>query len=207
MQEEIRRFPKQEDKVIGLAQAIILGIINNPDLFPSPPVSMEDLQKMLTTCVTAKDVSEEAHAVAKKKKAEKDKTFVTIRTAMKAILRYAEDAVDYDDPDLQKIGWHGRKSKGKLLPPGDSSGLTVASKGEGGSIKLIWNRVLTGGPVAMFMVEQREKGEKSWWLSTTSYTREATIKHQTKGTTYEFRVIASNKAGNGKASNTVVVTF
>ncbi len=161
----------------------------------------------MNECHNARDEAEEAHADAQKKTAAKDKTFELLESLMKTDLRYAENKVNFDNADLKKIGWHGRRAKGKLLPPGDISGLKVVNKGEGGYVTLKWNKPSKGGRISVYLVEQREKSETGWRLAASSFEREATIKDQKTGTTQEFRVAASNKSGDGNPSNTVVVAF
>ncbi len=46
MTEEAGRFPRQEDKMLGLAQEMILGFPKNTDIYPDPPVSVQDLKSI-----------------------------------------------------------------------------------------------------------------------------------------------------------------
>lgn len=40
-------FPTSETELIALAEKMIAGLTNHPDIFPSPPVSAAELRKML----------------------------------------------------------------------------------------------------------------------------------------------------------------
>ncbi len=208
MNEEARHFPRQEDRLLGLAQEMILGFPKNRDVYPDPPVDVEVLQKHVDDCLGSRDEADEAHAEAKQKTAAKDKNFRQLAEVMKTDIRYAENKVNFDDAELKKIGWHGRKAKGRLPPPGDISGLTASSEGdEGGRVILRWSRPSKGGKTAMYTVEQREPPGKIWRIAAHAFEREAEIDDQKAGTVQEFRVTASNKAGTGNPSNTVAVTF
>jgi len=41
-------YPREEEKIVTLAQAMIDGFTNNSDIFPSPPVDPTALQAALT---------------------------------------------------------------------------------------------------------------------------------------------------------------
>lgn len=62
------KFPKAESKIQSLVHEIISGLKAYPDIFPNPPVSIEELKKDLDTYIksfdTAKDKQAEAsHAI------------------------------------------------------------------------------------------------------------------------------------------------
>ena len=49
------RFPRNEAELRVLAQKVITGLIENPAIYPNPPVSPADLQAVLDSLITASD--------------------------------------------------------------------------------------------------------------------------------------------------------
>ncbi|CAK8723681.1 MAG: hypothetical protein CDV28_1032 [Candidatus Electronema aureum] len=58
------RFPNTEPEIRALAQNIITGLTNNPN-FPSPPVSVAELQNQLNAMIQNSDAQVAAQAAAK----------------------------------------------------------------------------------------------------------------------------------------------
>ena len=121
---------------------------------------------------------------------------------MRADLRYAEDAVNYDDPKLTALGWGGQAAATALALPGQPRALEALSQGEGW-ISLDWKKPADGGAVAAYKIERRERPSGAWTLASVAIESEVTLNNQERGKDWEYRVIATNKAGEGVPSNTV----
>ena len=60
MSDKSRHRPRQEDKMLGLAQEMILGFPGDTDIDPDPPVAVKDLQKDVDACLKARDESDQS---------------------------------------------------------------------------------------------------------------------------------------------------
>lgn len=162
------------------------------------------LQAVLDLYITLGDECVAARAAAEQAAVTKDAGLDELTDAMKAILRYAEDTVDYDDAQLTLLGWAGKAAPTALQPPGQARTLEIVSQGEGW-LNLDWKKPADGGKVASYKIERRERPAGDWALISLALESEATLNNQERGKDWEFRVIAVNKAGEGIPSNTVAV--
>lgn len=92
---------------------------------------------------------------------------------MKAILRYAEDAVNDDDAKLTVLGWGGRPAATALEPPGQPRSLEAPRQDEGW-VFLDWKKPTDGGAVAAYKIERRERSSGNWTLIHMAIDSEAT---------------------------------
>jgi len=200
------RFPDREAQIKALAQNIVTGLAANAADFPSPPVPSADLQALLTSFITLCDEQVAAQAAAEQVTATKKAGLEELVTAMRADLRYAEDAVNYDDAKLTALGWGGKAAPTALQPPGQPRSLEAPRQGEGW-VFLDWKQPADGGAVAAYKIERRERPAGDWMLVSMAIESEATLNNQERGKDLEYRVIATNKAGEGVPSNTVAAVL
>jgi hypothetical protein len=196
-------FPTREADIIALAQSVITGMSENPD-FPSPPVSTSDLRNQLDVVLGKRDAHLASDAATKQLVVDKRVAIKEMSALLKKDLRYAENTVDGDGIKLSTLGWGGTASPSPLQPPGQPRLLKIREQGEDWLI-LEWKRPAEGGRVSSYTIERRKQGEGggAWMLAGTTSKREVTLNDQERGVEWEYRVIASNKAGEGMASNTV----
>ena len=139
-----------------------------------------------------------AQAAAAQVKATKIAGLEELIAAMKADLRYAEDVVNYDNAKLAALGWGGKAPATSLEIPGQPRALEAPRQGEG------WVFLpANGGAVAAYKIERRECPAGKWTLVSMAIESEATLTGQERNKDWEYRVIVTNKAGEGLASNTV----
>nr|VFJ67060.1 MAG: hypothetical protein BECKFM1743C_GA0114222_104444 [Candidatus Kentron sp. FM]VFJ68746.1 MAG: hypothetical protein BECKFM1743A_GA0114220_104823 [Candidatus Kentron sp. FM]VFK17130.1 MAG: hypothetical protein BECKFM1743B_GA0114221_104623 [Candidatus Kentron sp. FM] len=100
-------FPRAEFKIQSLAHEIVAGLQAHTDLYPSPPISTEDLDKALAAYTGALDAAIDLQAQAEHATATKDEALQTLVDDMKMVLRYAENVTHYDDASLKFLGWAG----------------------------------------------------------------------------------------------------
>ena len=143
-----------------------------------------------------------AQGAAEQATVTKDAGLDELTDAMKAVLRYAEDTVDYDDAQLTLLGWGGKAAPTALQPPGQARTLEIPSQGEGW-VGLDWKKPSDGGAVASYKIERRERPAGDWGIISLAMESEATLTNQERAKDWEYRVIAVNKAGEGIPSNTV----
>nr|VFJ42656.1 MAG: Fibronectin type III domain-containing protein [Candidatus Kentron sp. FW] len=199
-----RKFPKAEAEVLELCKKLADGLVANPDLFPAPPVSAEEINGLLDECQSALDNVMATKAAAKEAVTGKDGKFDSLEDSMKKAFRYAEDAVDDDDAKLARIGWGARHAPTALAVPGQVRSLHVTAQGEGW-LEMDWKKPADGGRVATYRIQRREAGPGPWSLVEIAMETEARIADQARGKNLEYCVVATNKAGEGEMSNTVSV--
>nr|VFK14463.1 MAG: Fibronectin type III domain [Candidatus Kentron sp. LPFa] len=200
-------FPKNEANMLILGREMIDGFKAKTDIFPSPPIGPETLDRAMEECIKAKEAAIEAQAVAEQATIMKNEAFAALAEKMKVDLRYAEGAVNYDDAQLRAIGWGGRKPATPLAVPGQARNLTVKEKGEG-SVRLGWMKPAEGGKVNAYRIQRRERAEGNHWgLAGMAMGTEVLLSEQPRGKELEYCVIAANKAGDGPMSNTMTVVL
>nr|VFJ73865.1 MAG: hypothetical protein BECKFW1821C_GA0114237_105513 [Candidatus Kentron sp. FW] len=154
-------LPRAESKIQSLAHEIVAGLQTHTDLYPSPPISAEDLDKALAAYTTALDAATDLQAQAEHATATKDEALQTLVDDMKMILRYAENVTHFDDASLKFLGWGGRHARTSLQAPGQTRSLEAPRQGEGW-IFLDWKQPDDGGKVAAYKVRRREEGSENW---------------------------------------------
>jgi len=61
--------------------------------------------------------------------------------------------------------------------------------------------------VAAYQIERRERPAGNWILAALAIESEATLNNQERGKDWEYRIIATNKAGASTPSNTVAAVL
>ena len=200
------RFPDREAEIRALAQNIVTGLVASAADFPTPPVASAALQTLLDSFVTLCDDAVAARAASEQATETKVAGLDELVTAMRADLRYAEDAVNYDDAKLTALGWGAKAAPAALEVPGQPRSLAAPRQGEGW-VFLDWKKPADGGAVAAYKIERRELPASGWTLVSMAIESEATLTSQERGKDLEYRVIATNRAGEGMPSNTVAVVL
>lgn len=195
------RFPIREAEIKALAQSMVAGLTNSPD-FPAPPVPWQEVQALLGTFNELCDAQVAALAAAEQATSEKKEGLERLVRAMQTDLRYAEDAAKGDDALLSALGWGGRAAATALQAPGQPRTLEAPRQGEGW-IFLDWKQPSEGGAVTAYKIERRERPSGAWMLVAMAIESEATLTGQERGKDWEYRVTATNKAGESIPSNTV----
>ena len=200
------RFPTKEADILALAHELESGLNTNAAAYPAPPFPGIPLAIAKSAYVAAKNAAVAAVAAAEQATATKDEALQVLTDHMRADLRYAENTVDFDDDKLKLLGWGGRKAKTSLEAPGQTRTLEAPRQGEGW-IFLDWKEPSDGGKVAAYKVQRRERPSGPWTDASMAIESEITLSGQERGKEWEYRVIAVNKAGEGKPSNTVMVVL
>nr|VFK16526.1 MAG: Fibronectin type III domain-containing protein [Candidatus Kentron sp. LFY] len=200
------KFPSIEAKILDLGHEVSAGLAANTDVYPAPPMSVADLDAAIATYEAAKEALVAAQAQAKLAQEKKDQLLEALVSGIKSELRYAENTVDYDDGKLKLIGWSGRRSKTPLAPPGAVYDLESSDRGEGW-IALDWKKPKDGGAIASYKIQRREDGSEHWTDVGVALERKISLSGQESGKRLVFRVVAINKAGEGKPSNGVLAVL
>ena len=198
------RFPKEEAKMIELAQKIANGIIKNPTTFPNPPVSGADMETDLGEYATLNNDAQNAKAEWIMKVQKKNVVRDRIAGSSKSNITYGELIAKGDNAILQEIAWSVRAAPIPLQPPGQSMFLEIIGQGDGW-VNLDWKEPMEGGKVATYVVQRSQNGT-SFSDVAPAVESKAVLNNQPSGK-YIFQVVALNKAGRGMASNTISITF
>ncbi len=205
-------FPRNEPTILALAQEMIAGLSANAATFPNLPVPPSgppgppNLTVLVSSYTTSRDAAIAARAAAEQATTTKNADLGILIDAMKKDLRHAETITDFDDDLLKRIGWSGRRPKTDLPPPGQCRALDAPRQGEGW-VFLDWKQPIDGGKPAAYKIERRQRPDGSWSEVGMAIKSEITLSDQTRGTEWEYRVVAVNKAGEGLPSNTVMAVL
>lgn len=200
-------FPIREDEIINLGKSIIKGLEENKKVFPAPPVSSKELLESLARAVAAQEAAEKARAAAEHATANKKAAMQELSEKMRWDLRYAENTAAMNHDKLRLLGW-GKPRRGRPPKlPGQVRSLEVSRKGEDW-VRLDWKEPVDGGMVLHYRVERRDNPDDLIWaVAATSTQTIITLEAQEPGTTWEYRIVAVNKAGDGEPSSTVIVNL
>ncbi len=202
------RFPSREADVAALASQLITGLTEAADDFPAPPRAPADLQAALEIYRTAREAAAVARSTAEEEKDVKDDALDNLIDDMRAVLRYAEDAVDGDNAKLEALGWSGRSKPVAPRSPGQARALEVKREGPGW-VYLDWKRPVDGGVVSAYHIQVLRDGEDehSWNDISICFDTMAVLTEQERGVLLKYRVVTVNRVDRGVPSNTVTATL
>ena len=204
------RFPKRQAEIAALAEQLWRGLLDNNAIFSQPPVHPILIRIRKLQYQSRHDNFLAARAAAEQATGEKSEALEELIEALKDDIRYAENTVNFDDDKLKLIGWAGKKAKTPLAPPGQARMLEASRQGKGW-LFLDWKAPGDGGKPKAYKVQRRVVGVEPvsdrWEDVATAILSEITLVDQPEKTELEYRVIAVNKAGEGQASNTVMVVL
>lgn len=205
-------FPKTEADVSDLAATMMAGLVAHADLYPSIlATSVGALSAAKTAFETAKDEQAQAVATAKVATTAKQAAMAALEDEMHKILYLAEhDCIDTPS-NLDYLGWSDRKRPTALIPPGQPAALTPTYEGPG-SLTLAWKRPGSGGAVSSYRIERSDQPEGGgipgpWTLINTTYEQTTTLGTQPRGVEMQYRITATNAAGDSMPSNIATVVL
>ena len=200
------QFPLDTAHILALAETMINGLKDNQTVFPSPPVSADDLEAQRDEAVAAADEQVVTQAAAKAATERKTAAFAKLGTSMKHDISYAEFTAT-SPAELGLIGWGPRAEPTPLVVPGQPLVLEIAHQ-SADALALDWKKPRTGGKVAYYRAEMRTANPiGEWTLQGTATTTKIELISLPRETALEFRIIAENAAGIGLPSNTVTAVL
>lgn len=201
-------FPKKEADVVELAQLMAAGYTAYAADFPS--VTPADLTTALTAYLNQRNTQESARSQAQIATVTKDEKLDALVELMKNDLKVSEVDVAADPEKLYEIGWGPKASPTPIPAPGSPTELHPIVEGQG-AISMVWSAPLDGGPVRNYILERRQQNQdgtfSAWLLVQTTYNPEVSLTDQPDSVRVEYRVKASNAAGESMPSNTVSVVL
>ena len=205
-------FPKTEASIYDLALQMMNGLTEHGALYPSvTPEAQNELGTAFANYNTARVAQAEAQAVAKNATINKNEKQDQLEQQMRKILFLADHDCITEPGNLDYIGWSDRRSPTSLSKPGQPGGLVPAYEGPG-SLTLRWHKPSGGGAVSSYRVERSDQPEGGgvpgpWTLISNSFEESITLGTQPRGIEMQYRVIATNPAGDSLASNIATVVL
>ena len=199
-------FPKKKADIVQLAQDVSKGLRAHSDVFPSPPISPDDMDKEIAVFAADHATAVDATAKSKQGHTAKDLSLKTVEDSTKRNLKYAENQAHNDAGKLKLIGWDARRVPVRpiaTVAPGQVTLLKIDKEGKG-TIALSWKAPTTGGRPAGYRLEHQKDDGTGDWAEVASSTRtNITLAGQEVGVAYRYQIVAFNKAGDAPPSNVV----
>lgn len=199
------RFPKTEPEIIALAQQIDNGLTANANLADSP-VDKSVFSTKLAAYLAKRNEIIAASAQLSTKHDEKDDLQESLTDDMQRVIDYLSSLTDNDAEELASIGWIVDSGSGAKQSPGQPRALEIVNQTDG-SIFLDWKNPTSGGRVASYRVERRERPEGPWETVGANNLTELLLINQPRNKELEYRVIAFNSNGDSTPSNTVAAVL
>ncbi len=204
-------FPDKDADVVALVQTMIAGYTVHAIDFPSAdPLG---LQAALDGFLTDRQSQEDAKAQAQIATATKRGTLDTLESLMKDSLKASELDVASDPDKLLEIGWGPKAAPVPISAPDAPSNLIPVYEGPGDAT-LQWDKPVhdPNRPVVNYAVERRDRpaggGEFGDWIFVDmTYKNQIELSAQPRGIQMEYRVMATNAAGQSLPSNTAAVVL
>ena len=205
------KFPKSEIEKIRLAEDVAAGLRAHADVFPSPPISPDEMDKQIAAYKANHETVTTSRAVTKQGITAKDESLKMIEATTKTNIRYAENTAHNDSGKLQFLGWNVKKQPARptdATPPDQVDVLSIAGVGKG-SITLSWQAPPSGAPVSTYRIQRQKADGTGDWVDvgSTSGDTQITLTGQDVGVPLLYQVIASNRSGDSPASNVVKATL
>jgi hypothetical protein len=211
-------IPRTQSDLSSLAQSIIAGVSAHPEDFPHVDIAPYQAKRdhFLQASADFTDAQAQANLAAE----EKENSFKDLEAATRNILKMIFADTAQNPEKLAEIGWGSRRDAQSIAPPASPTALVVTAV-TGDTVILSWKKPLKksgGGPVRSYKIERKilskqmtEDGEQitdnqpieDWTFVESVFKNEATIKNQPQGCKLEYRVKASNPAGESMPTNTV----
>ncbi len=171
------------------------------------------LQAALSGFLTDKQSQEDAKAQAQIATATKTGTLDSLEDMMKTELKKSELDTAGNPDKLLEIGWGPKAEPVPVLPPDAPSNLIPIDEGPG-DLTLQWDKPAhdRNRPVDNYAVERRYQltpgGEFGDWIFVDmTYKNQIDLTGQPRGIQMEYRVMATNAAGQSLPGNTAAVVL
>ncbi len=204
-------FPAKETEIVALAEQMLTGYTDHAVDFPSADTLA--LQASLTAYQAQKQSQEAVKSQAQIATVTKEVTLEELVVLMKNDLKLSEVDTTANPEKLLEIGWSIKAEPTPITEPNAPGDLVPVYEGDG-EIKLEWGKSPRDAnkPVANYIVQRRDKDSTSgefgqWEMVEMTYTNQSHLIGQPKMREMEYRVIASNAAGESMPSNTVSVVL
>jgi hypothetical protein len=198
-------FPQTASGVNDLAMTMINGLDQHAELFPSVTLAIQtSLDQSLSGFQAAANAQMTAKAAAKTATIAKDDAQGSLEEEMLKVLKLAEYDCAGNPANLDYIGWGPRKEPSPLSPPAQPRELQAIKEGPG-VLTLTWLKPVGGGAISSYRIERSEMTgggmPGAWVILTNCYGINITLSDQPRMIELQYRVIATNAAGDSMPSN------
>ena len=205
------QFPTKEDEILALGGKIHFGLATHADVFPDPPYGPAQTGPLLSGYQFARTAAFDAYTAKSESMTQKQSAFADLTSAVKEIIRYAENVVGASSAKLELIGWSPRKEPEAMPVPGPPEILEAVAQGAG-TVELSWRKPASGsgGPARAYLIERRQMNGQmfdAWEEVGFAFETMLALSNQPKGTQLEYRIKSTNTTGESSPSNTVAVVL
>jgi len=197
-------FPEREEDIIALVMRIIEAMERDPETFRDAPYSAADLRAALQEVRSATAAADAADRVQRQAFAEREQSLEALKGSLGRGVWSVEVNVRGTPEKLSGLGWGGSETTDRA-PPGAVRDLAVHSMA-GTSVVIDWRPPADGGPAAEYRVQRRMPGG-AWEDLATAVDNECLLSDQPRGIEYDLRILAVNRSGASRPSDTVTVVL
>ncbi len=203
------RYPRTQNKIAALAGRIINGYKEHPADFPT--ADPDAIQAALDSFNELSNQLTQAKAQATLIAKEKQRALDELNKVLKGQIKRSEVDAASEPVKLTEIGWGTTAQRQPLTAPHQPTGLVCTSQGDG-TASFEWEKAATGSRPTGYILQRRQAsgaGQEfgGWQLVDFYYDNMITASDQPTGVKLEYRVIATNPAGQSMPSNIVAVGF
>lgn len=203
-------FPKVEVSIKTLATTVLAGCREHTDIFSN--INTTALENAIIKYDSASYDKQEAAAIAKITTKRKNQALDELIELLREDLKRAEVDTADNPKDLSYIGWSVELEKSKIQPPMSPSNLIAIFDGTG-YLSMKWKKPKydTQRPVYNYIIQRRDQignGEfDEWFMVDMVYKNNTKILGQPSNLKMEYRIIATNPAGQSPASNNICIVL
>jgi hypothetical protein len=202
------QYPRTQSNVTAQVESMIAGFTSHPEDFPHADIPA--LQAARDEFMAASDDFLNTRSQANLAADRKLEKFKRLSAIMKRQIKMAQADCADKPAKLSQMCWGPKADPSPVEVPSSPTNLKIIAQ-EGTTVFLSWAKPARrqGAPVRMYVIERRVESEDiwNWQLAGNSYNPEAVLKNQPTGVKMEYRVRASNAAGESFPSNTVCVVL
>jgi len=208
-------FPERKHEQLVLCAEVAAGIAANPTEFPNPPFNDVMLSGLVAMTISKITVRVAKEAELKQAIDEENEVHELTIKLCKQYLAEAEARYANESAILKKLGWDV-KSEPRHLEPGQVRNLEVAPKGPG-IVLLDWKapaRTKSVGSTSGYRIERqiidiqtRNVTEEWGQWQTSCYATEEVLHEQPRAVEISYRIVATNRNGDGPASDVETIVL
>jgi hypothetical protein len=201
------KFPKSEPQIMALSKRMMDGYLWHAADFLN--VNRSKLVLARIAYMTARKQAKDTRSILRIATKAKNEMLLELINIMKTSLQKAGVDVSANPEKLKLIGWGLKTACQQAQIPGQPTDLVAIHK-QDGIVDLNWKKPADGGIVYNYIIEKRCRNtdqSDNWTLGAISYDCRITLANQPKGIKLEYRVRASNLAGQSIPSNTATITL
>lgn len=203
-------FPTNEPQIMALVYRMLSGYSQHQVDFPHiQTISRIRLFNAGRIYLFAKKGLVDACAKLRVATKTKNEKLLELTNIMKQSLQKAGVDAAANPEKLKLIGWETKAASQPPQMPGQPTELAIDDK-QNGVLNLRWKKPADGGTVYNYIIERRCQNtdlSDNWTLAAISYGCRITLADPPKGIKLEYRVKASNLAGQSIPSNTAAITL